>query len=221
MQRLFDILFSSVAIFFLSPLFIVVILLLKFSGEGQIFFLQDRIGHKKRVFKLYKFVTMLKNSENIGTGTVTLYNDPRILPVGHFLRKSKINELPQLFNVFKGDMSIIGPRPQTQRCFDAYPEVSQEEIIKVRPGLSGIGSIVFRNEDKMMHANNEPDKLYDQTIMPYKGFLEQWYVSHQGIWAYFCLIGLTVWVILTSNINLTWRLFKNLPHPPEELKDWL
>tara|TARA_B100000925_G_C21989126_1_gene465962 strand:- start:435 stop:1100 length:666 start_codon:yes stop_codon:yes gene_type:complete len=221
MQRLFDIFFSSFAIFLLSPLLITVILLLKFSGEGQIFFLQNRIGHKKKVFKLYKFVTMLKNSENIGTGTVTLHNDPRILPVGHFLRKSKINELPQLFNVLRGEMSVIGPRPQTQRCFDAYPEVSQEEIIKVRPGLSGIGSIVFRNEDKMMHADNEPDKLYDRTIMPYKGVLEQWYVSHQGVWAYFCLIVLTIWVILTSNTNLIWKLFKNLPHPPEELKDWL
>ena len=164
---------------------------------------------------------MLKDSPNMGTGTVTVYNDPRILPMGGFLRKTKINELPQLINIFKGDMSVIGPRPQTQRCFDAFPLSSQDGIKKVRPGLSGIGSIVFRNEEKMMHANNDPDKFYDEIVMPYKGALEEWYVAHHNIWSYFSLICLTISVVLGFSSGLIWKLFKDLPPPPQELDKWM
>jgi lipopolysaccharide/colanic/teichoic acid biosynthesis glycosyltransferase len=160
---------------------------------------------------------MLKDSPNMGTGTVTVKNDPRILPIGGFLRKTKINELPQLINIFNGDMSIIGPRPQTQRCFNAFPQSSQNEIIKVRPGLSGIGSIIFRNEEDLMHANDDPGKFYDEIVMPYKGFLEEWYVSHHNLFNYFILIGLTVWVVLRPNSDLTWKIFNDLPKPPIEL----
>ena len=221
MQRLFDVIFSGIALIALLPIFLPLLLLLRLTGEGEIFFLQDRIGRQGKYFKLYKFATMLKNSPNIGTGTVTLHKDPRVLPLGGFLRTTKINELPQLINIFRGDMSVIGPRPQTQRCFDAFPTQSQKEIIKVRPGLSGIGSIVFRNEEEMMHANNDPDKFYDEIVMPYKGSLEVWYVSHQSIWSYFCLIGLTAWVVLFPRSDLVWRLFKDLPAPPKDLGPWI
>ncbi|MFL2716288.1 MAG: sugar transferase [Gammaproteobacteria bacterium] len=193
-------------------------LILRVTGEGEIFFLQKRVGLGGRNFKLYKFATMLKDSPNIGTGTVTVKNDPRILPIGGFLRKTKINELPQLINIFNGDMSMIGPRPQTQRCFDVFPLSSKNEIVKVRPGLSGIGSIVFRNEEDMMHANNNPDKFYDEIVMPYKGSLEEWYVSHESLFTYFSLIVLTAWVVLCSNSDLAWKVFRNLPEPPAELK---
>ena len=221
MQRLFDIVFSGVALIALLPIFLPLMLLLRLTGEGEIFFLQDRIGRQGKYFKLYKFASMLKNSPNIGTGTVTLHNDPRVLPLGGFLRTTKINELPQLINIFKGDMSVIGPRPQTQRCFNAFPTQSQQEIIKVRPGLSGIGSIVFRNEEEMMHVNNDPDKFYDEIVMPYKGSLEVWYVSHQNLWSYFCLIGLTAWVVFLPRSDLVWRLFKDLPAPSEDLDPWM
>ena len=163
---------------------------------------------------------MLKDSPNMGTGTVTVKNDPRVLPMGGFLRKTKINELPQLINIFNGDMSVIGPRPQTQRCFDAFPLSSQNEIIKVRPGLSGIGSIVFRNEEDMMHANNDPDKFYDEIVMPYKGSLEEWYVANQNIRTYFSLIGLTVWVVLFPRSDMTRKVFEGIPIHPTELKEW-
>jgi lipopolysaccharide/colanic/teichoic acid biosynthesis glycosyltransferase len=129
--------------------------------------------------------------------------------------------LPQLINIFNGDMSVIGPRPQTQRCFDAFPLSSQNEIIKVRPGLSGIGSIIFRDEEDMMYANNDPDKFYDEIVMPYKGSLEDWYVSHQNIVSYFSLISLTIWVVLGFSSGLVWKLFKDLPPPPEELDKWM
>ena len=221
MQRFFDVLFSSIAMLVLYPLFLHLIFLLKITGEGEVFFVQNRVGRGGKSFELYKFATMLKNSPNMGTGTVTVHKDPRILPIGGFLRKSKINELPQLINIFKGDMSIIGPRPQTQRCFDAFPPVSQQEIIKVRPGLSGIGSIIFRSEEEMMHASNDPNKFYDEVVMPFKGSLEQWYVSHQNIWSYFVLIGLTVWVILCPTSSIVWKAFKDLPDPPDKLKKLL
>lgn len=217
MQRIFDILFSGIALVLLSPLLLPLIFILRVTGEGEIFFPQKRVGRGGKDFKLYKFATMLKDSPNMGTGTVTVKNDPRILPIGGFLRKTKINELPQLINIFNGDMSIIGPRPQTQRCFNAFPQSSQNEIIKVRPGLSGIGSIIFRNEEDMMHANNDPDKFYDEIVMPYKGLLEEWYVSHHNLFNYFILIGLTAWVVLRPNSDLTWKIFNDLPKPPIEL----
>ena len=148
LQRLLDILFSVCALFLFAPLIILITLALRLTGEGEIFFIQQRVGRGEKYFGLYKFATMLKNSPSMGTGTVTVKDDPRVLPMGKFLRKTKVNELPQLLNILLGDMSIVGPRPQTQRCFDGFPKISQSEIIKVRPGLSGIGSIIFVEKKK-------------------------------------------------------------------------
>ena len=221
MQRFFDVFFSGIALVLFSPLLLPLMLILKVTGEGEIFFPQSRVGLGGKNFKLYKFATMLKDSPKMGTGTVTVKNDPRVLPIGRLLRKTKINELPQLINIFNGDMSVIGPRPQTQRCFNAFPLISQREIIKVRPGLSGVGSIIFRDEEDMMHANNNPDKFYDEIVMPYKGSLECWYVSHQNIGSYFSLICLTIWVVLGFSSSTVWKLFKDLPSPPKELDEWI
>ena len=169
------------------------------------------------MFGLLKFATMLKNSPNLGTGTVTLKNDPRVLPMGGFLRKTKINELPQLLNILKGDMSIVGPRPQTQRCFDAFPRASQAEIMKVRPGLSGIGSIFFRDEEDLMHAAKDPNRFYDEVIMPYKGALEEWYVRNETLGNYLLVIFVTAWVVVFPKSRIAWRVFSGLPTPPMEL----
>jgi lipopolysaccharide/colanic/teichoic acid biosynthesis glycosyltransferase len=217
MQRLLDILLSGVALLVLSPLLLPIMLALRLSGEGEVFYVQQRVGRGGRPFGLYKFATMLKNSPNIGTGTVTVKDDPRVLPLGRFLRKTKINELPQLLNIFRGDMSLVGPRPQTKRCFDAFPAASQAEIVKVRPGLSGIGSIVFRDEEELMHASAEPESFYDNVIMPYKGRLEEWYVSHQGVRTYLACIFVTAWVVFFPKSRLVWRLFAGLPSPPAAL----
>ena len=221
MQRFFDIIFSGSALVLLSPLLLPLMFILRVTGEGEIFFPQSRVGRGGKHFKLYKFATMLKDSPNMGTGTVTVKNDPRVLPMGGFLRKTKVNELPQLINIFNGDMSVIGPRPQTQRCFDAFPLSSQSEIIKVRPGLSGIGSIVFRNEEEMMHANNGPDKFYDEIVMPYKGKLEEWYVRNLSIGLYFQLILITIYVVLFTSGKTVWAVLKKLPDPPKSLIKWL
>ena len=174
MERFFDILFSGAALLTLSPILIPILIILKLTGEGEIFFLQERVGIRGRKFKLFKFATMLKNSPNIGTGTVTLKGDPRVLPVGRFLRKTKINELPQLLNIFLGDMSVIGPRPLTVETFEAYSNNTQNLIKQVRPGLSGIGSIIFRNEEEIMHGANASIDFYTNVIAPYKGELEEW-----------------------------------------------
>lgn len=221
MQRLLDIALSSLALLALSPLLVPVVLILRFTGEGEIFFRQKRVGRGGRLFGLIKFATMLKDSPNIGTGTVTLKEDPRVLPFGRILRKTKINELPQLLNILQGDMSIIGPRPQTQRCFDAFPKKSQDEIIKVRPGLSGIGSIVFRGEEDMMHASNAPDRFYDQVIMPYKGLLEEWFVANKSVLVYAKCILLTVWVVIKPDSPIIWDTFPDLPAPPKELEQYI
>ncbi len=220
--RFFDVLFSSVALVVLAPVLIPVMIILRFTGEGEVFYLQERIGKNGKPFKLIKFATMLKDSPNIGTGTVTVKDDPRVLPVGKFLRKTKINELPQLLNILKGDMSVIGPRPQTPRCFYAFPKKSQEAIVKVKPGLSGIGSVVFRNEEEIL---DDPtiDRLqfYDEVIAPYKGKLEEWFIKHRNIYTYFMLIFLTIWAVIIPKTKLHFKIFNDLPKPPKELRDKL
>ena len=218
MQRFFDIIFSLSALVVLSPLLILVVLVLKFTGEGEIFFLQDRMGKGGQLFKLFKFATMLKNSPNVGSGTVTLRDDPRVLPLGKFIRRTKINEIPQLINILIGDMSIVGPRPQTQRCFDAFPLKSQKIIIQMQPGLSGIGSIIFRDEENILKNHARVIHLYDQVIAPYKGEVESWYIQNNTIFNYFIIILLTMWVVIFNNLSIVWKIFPTLPKPPSELK---
>jgi lipopolysaccharide/colanic/teichoic acid biosynthesis glycosyltransferase len=219
MQRFFDILFSGLALLVFSPFLIPIAIALKLTGEGEVFYVQQRVGKSGKMFGLLKFATMLKNSPNLSTGTVTVKDDPRVLPLGKILRKTKINELPQLLNIFLGDMSVIGPRPQTERCFMAFPQASQEAIKQVKPGLSGIGSIIFRDEENMLH-DHETDRMafYDNVIAPYKGKLEEWYVTHNNLYTYFMLIGLTVWVVIFSQSSIFQKIFPDLPATPKELR---
>ncbi len=218
MERVFDLLFSGFALLVLFPLLVPIVIILRCSGEGEIFFLQERVGRNGEVFKLYKFVTMLKDSPNIGTGTVTMKDDPRVLPVGKYLRKTKINELPQLLNIFFGDMSVIGPRPLTAQTFGSYSDSTQDVIIQVRPGLSGVGSIIFRGEEDIMHGATASVDFYDNVIAPYKGALEEWFVSNKSLYIYFMAIFITAWAVLFPKTKVAWTVFKGLPEPPEELK---
>ena len=219
MERFFDIFFSGLSIIVFSPLLLLIVMILRFSGEGEIFFLQERVGRNGKIFNIFKFATMLKDSPKIGTGTISIKNDPRVLPVGKILRKTKINELPQLINVLVGDMSIIGPRPLTLKSFDLYSLDVQQAIKKVKPGLSGIGSIVFRKEEDILHGPNASKKFYENIIAPYKGRLEEWYVLNKSLITYFLAILITVWVVLVPNTKAIWKIFKNLPEPPKELKN--
>jgi lipopolysaccharide/colanic/teichoic acid biosynthesis glycosyltransferase len=217
MQRILDIFLSGLTLLLLSPLLLPIVLLLRLTGEGEIFFLQERVGKDGKPFKLYKFATMLKNSPNIGTGTVTMKNDPRVLPMGKFLRKTKINELPQLLNIFLGDMSVVGPRPQARKNFNAFPPQLQEIIVKVKPGLSGLGPIVFRGEEDILADHAGSVEFYDNVIAPYKGQVEVWYVRNQSLSTYFLVIFVTLWVVLFPSTRIAWKIFKDLPAPPSSL----
>lgn len=221
MERFFDICLSGLAIIFLSPLFIPVVFILRFTGEGEVFYLQQRVGKDFQRFKLFKFATMLKDSPNLAGGTITMKGDTRILPFGKFLRNSKINELPQLINVFLGDMSLIGPRPLTEQTFESYPSKIQNIITKVRPGLSGIGSIVFRREESIMHGENASIQFYSEVIAPYKGAVEEWFVGNKSQYFYFLIMFITIWVLLFPDSKIVWRSFKKIPTPPDKLKSVL
>ena len=214
MKRALDVLLSAVALILLSPLLIVVAIVLRCTGEGCVFYRQPRVGYEGHMFHLCKFVTMLKNSPNLPGGVLTAKNDPRILPVGRILRATKINEIPQLWNVLRGDMSLIGPRPQAQEHFELFPEHVKREIIKVRPGLSGIGSVVFRNEESILATCDiNPKDFYANDIAPYKGELEIWYVQHHSVAVDLLLILLTIQVVLFPDTARGLKLLKDLPKP--------
>ena len=175
-KRLVDIVFSLVAIIILLPFMLPIILILRFTGEGYVFYYQKRLGYKNKYFDIIKFATMLKNSPNIGTGSITLRNDPRLLPLGKFLRKTKINELPQILNVLKGDMTLVGPRPLVDRTFNAYPEDVRFKVYDSKPGITGVGSVCFRDEESLIsNSKIPPHEYYEKFISPYKGALEMWY----------------------------------------------
>lgn len=216
MIRFFDFILSLAGLAILSPLLLVVIVVLKCTGEGEVFFFQSRSGLFGRQIRVVKFATMLKNSPNIGTQTVTVKDDPRVLPVGKILRKTKLNEVPQLWNVVKGEMSLIGPRPQASQNFSMFSEQSQEAIRQLKPGLSGVGSLVFRNEEEILENHNE--SFYMDVVMPYKGELEEWFYGNESTRLYFYLIALTIWQIVFPKSRLVWSALPGLPRPPEPLR---
>ena len=212
-KRLLDILISLFALTLLLPLFIPIIIILRLTAEGEVFYFQERIGLKNSRFQIWKFATMLKNSMNMGTGSITLQNDFRVTPVGKFLRKTKINELPQIINILKGDISIVGPRPLVIKTFTAYSDEIQSKIYNVKPGLTGIGSIVFRDEESLISSvkDEDPHDFYKRVIAPYKGELEMWYQEHRSFLLDLKLIFMTAWVIIFSSSTLYHSWFKNLP----------
>ncbi|MDA9012523.1 sugar transferase [Alphaproteobacteria bacterium] len=196
--RFFDFIFSLAALVTLAPLLIPVGIALKFTGEGIIFYSQERVGKNQETFRLLKFATMLQDSPQLLSGTITVKDDPRVLPFGRFLRETKINELPQLLNVLLGHMSLIGPRPLTRETFDYYPIDVQEVLTSVKPGLSGTGSIVFNDEESIIASHNAKDihQTYRVNIAPAKGYLETWFVKNRSVSLYFKLVFLTLGVVV-------------------------
>ena len=205
MPRILDILLSTFALLILLPLFIPIVIILLLTGEYKVFYTQNRVGYKNKKFKIFKFATMLANSTNIGSGSLTLKNDPRVLPFGSFLRKTKINELPQIVNIIIGDLAIVGPRPQMQVDFEQYSDEVQQNIYNVRPGLTGIGSIVFRDEESLISLaskNENPHDFYKRVIAPHKGELEIWYQNHRSVYLDFQIIFITALVILVPETRV-------------------
>jgi len=217
-KRLIDFILAFIALIILSPILIPVMIGLKLTGEHYIFYFQKRIGYKNKPFNMWKFATMLKESPNLPGGLFTTKKDPRILPMGGFLRKTKINEIPQIINILKGDMSIVGPRPLVDKTFDPYSEEVKATIYNVRPGLTGIGSIVFHDDERLLSTTTMSiADFYANHISPYKGELEMWYQQHLSFYTDFMLIFLTAWAIVSPDSNLVYKVFKDLPKRPSEL----
>jgi lipopolysaccharide/colanic/teichoic acid biosynthesis glycosyltransferase len=214
-KRIFDFISSLVVLLLLTPLLLPIIVLLKITSEGEVFYFQERIGMFNKPFMIFKFATMMKNSSKMKGGYITVKNDPRLTFMGGFLRKSKINELPQLLNILLGHMSVVGPRPVMRVSFESYPENIQKVIYNSKPGLTGIGSIIFRDEEELITEvkNNGGDiwDFYKNVIYPFKGDLELWYQNNKSFVLDLKLIFMTAWVILFPNSRLYEKWFKDLP----------
>ena len=210
LKRIIDLFVASLALVLLFPILFPVIIILLLTGEHEVFYLQKRIGYKNKPFYIWKFATMIKNSPNIGTGEITLRNDPRVTKFGKFLRMSKLNELPQIINVFKGDMSIVGPRPLMEISFKLYPTEVQSVIYESKPGITGIGSLLFRDEEKILSDSTNPRATY-AAIYPYKAALEMWYRQQASTYTDLMIIFLTAWSIIFPKNNLVEKVFRGLP----------
>jgi lipopolysaccharide/colanic/teichoic acid biosynthesis glycosyltransferase len=218
-KRFFDLISSIALLIILLPIYLIIIIVLKFTAEGEIFFIQERIGKANKPFGMIKFATMLKNSPNLSFGTTTVTNDPRVTRFGAFLRKTKINELPQIINVIKGDISVVGPRPLPINEYSKYSVEVINIISKNKPGITGIGSLIFRDEEGIIEKNQplDPKFYYENVILPYKGKLETWYNENISFSTDVAILFLTFWSIIKSDSQLVFTIFKTLPPKPTEL----
>ena len=209
-KRFFDLLFSFIGLILLSPLLIPVMIILKCTGEHEVFFLQKRIGYRNREFSIWKFATMVKDSPLKGTGEITLRNDPRVTPAGRFLRKTKINELPQVLNVLGGSMSLVGPRPLMKKSFDLYSEEVKKVVYNTHPGMTGIGSVIFRDEEKIISQSQDIQAAY-HAVFQHKGEVEMWYQKNISFYTDLVILFLTGWYIFFPHSRLAYKVFPSLP----------
>ena len=189
MIRLCDIVFSAIGLLLLSPLFLIVYILIRCESKGGGFYCQQRVGKDGRMFGLYKFRSMRTGSDKKGLITVGGHNS-RITRMGYFIRKYKIDELPQLWNVLKGDMSLVGPRPEVKKYVDLYTE-EQRRVLSVRPGITDYASIEYVDENEILGNAEDPDRVYVEEIMPAKIKLNMRYIENRNLNEYFKIIGLT------------------------------
>jgi lipopolysaccharide/colanic/teichoic acid biosynthesis glycosyltransferase len=220
-KRTFDFLVSLIGLLLISPVFLIIIIILKFTGEEEVFYLQERMGLNNKPFFIYKFATMLKDSPNMTNKALTVRNDPRITKVGKILRITKINELPQILNVIKGDMALVGPRPLLAISVKNYTPEVQNIIYKNKPGITGIGSLIFRDEELLVTAYRDigksPSEYYKKYIFPYKGELEKWYYHNCSLTVDFKILFLTFWSLVQKDSQLVYKTLKGLPSKPEVL----
>lgn len=215
LKRMLDFVIAGLMLLLVLPICLPIMVVLAVTGEGEVFYAQARVGLGGRRFSLLKFATMLKDSPNMGTGTVTVAGDPRVLPVGRFLRRTKLNELPQIWNVLRGDMTLVGPRPLAEPDFAFYSPEVQRKVVQVRPGITGLGSVVFRDEELLLAKSDLPPvEAYRRELAPYKGRLECWYVDHHNLWLDLKLLVLTALVVLIPGIRWHETWLPDLPQPP-------
>jgi lipopolysaccharide/colanic/teichoic acid biosynthesis glycosyltransferase len=192
--RFFDVLFSLIGLVLLFPVFVVLSLFINLTSKGGVFYLQQRIGRNSEPFMLYKFRSMYVSSDKAGLLTVGK-KDPRITPIGYFIRKYKLDELPQLFNVIKGEMSLVGPRPEVEKYTRLYTN-EQKKVLSVVPGITDYASIHFSNENELLDAVSNPEEYYINEIMPEKLKLNLIYINHYNLKNYFTIIFKTLLKIL-------------------------
>ncbi len=192
-MRLFDFITVSIGFLFLSPLFIVIMILIKIFSPGPIFYHQQRIGRNGILFRLYKFRSMVVNADRIGT-SVTTEKDPRITPIGRFLRKTKIDELPQLWNVLKGDMSLVGPRPDVPEIVQKYtPEMKR--IFQIRPGITSVATLHLRDEEAILARVQDPERFYENVLVPLKVKLAMEHVDRNSFAFDLKILFQTIWML--------------------------
>lgn len=206
MKRFLDIFIATIGIVLLIPLLLPLVALLRLTGEGKVFYRQERMGFQQTPFLILKFATMLENSPSIGSGDITLRDDPRVLPVGRILRKTKINELPQLWNVLIGEMSLVGPRPLTVNQFGLYSSDTAAVIARAKPGITGVSALVFRDEERFLAGRANPREYYSQVLLPRKAKLESWYSENRTFLIDVIVLLLTACVVMrpSSRIAETW-----------------
>ena len=211
-KRFFDIVFALMGIVITGPFLLLSIFIIFISGETKPLFIQLRVGKDRQLFRFYKLRTM-KRTQSKNSGPITFHGDDRITKVGMFLRWSKMDEFPQFFNVLNGDLSFVGPRPLMPETFYAYDKSTQKRIAKVKPGITGVGSVVFRNEALLLKqaGENKQKDFYLNKILPYKGELEEWYVKHQSFGVDLKLLFFSAAVIAYSRMTGLHNYFKNLP----------
>jgi lipopolysaccharide/colanic/teichoic acid biosynthesis glycosyltransferase len=190
MIRFFDILFSLLGLLLLLPFLLIITIVLLIGSRGGVFYLQERVGKNNRDFRLVKFRTMKPGSDKQGGLTVGA-RDPRITRTGFFLRKYKLDELPQLINVLKGEMSLVGPRPELRKYVDLYTE-EQKKVLEVRPGITDIASLEYINENEILGESADPGRTYIEQIMPAKLELNKRFLEDRRTGIYFRIIGLTL-----------------------------
>ena len=195
MIRFFDIIFSALGLVVLAPVFAVISLKIRLGSKGGSFYIQERIGKDGKAFGLYKFRTMRIGADNEGLLTVGEH-DQRITHIGYFLRKTKMDELPQLLNVLKGEMSLVGPRPEVRKYVELYTE-AQRKVLSVRPGITDYASIEYVNENELLSQADDPERTYIEKVMPDKIKLNIRYLEHYTVSEYFKIIFLTLIKILS------------------------
>jgi lipopolysaccharide/colanic/teichoic acid biosynthesis glycosyltransferase len=192
-KRIFDLLAASLGLFFLFPTFIVVAVLIRIDSPGPIFFRQERVGKNGKIFRIYKFRTMRKESEK--EGKITVGHDARITPIGHVLRRFKIDELPQLFNVIRNEMSLVGPRPEVPQYVAYYPAELRDTVLSVPPGITDWASIEFKDENAMLGGSSDPVRRYIEEIIPIKLSYYVRYVNERSFAVDLKIIFLTLFAI--------------------------
>lgn len=198
MIRFLDLLFSFLGLIFLLPLFLFIAIAIKLSSKGPVFYQQSRIGLHGKMFNVLKFRSMRLNSDKLGLITVG-GRDPRVTSFGYFLRKYKLDELPQLINVFLGDMSLVGPRPEVKKYVDLYSE-EQRRVLSIRPGITDWASIYYRDENTILGQSSNPERDYIDIVMPDKLRYNLIYIENYGFLEYLKIIFSTLWYILVPRV---------------------